>query len=186
MIPHLTDSAKMLTLLVSMLTSAALACNIPSTPLSNNISESFSIQLQNATYPEIHNHFLHLWDWGGGDQHLFVSPAGNATSELILVDGVITLPWNPIRRAVINLEYNSKDNTTKMFMTERSDPRGIFDVVYGCNPDTDKLQIELHVKSRGDVEIGGEMGVRPFDGKHDFRWRAPGTSSKLADSDDIV
>jgi hypothetical protein len=127
-----------------------------------------------------------LWDNGGGDvphdQHLYVSPAGNSTSALLLVDGVITLPWDPIRRAVINLEYNEKDNTTKMFMTDRSDPRGIFDVVYGCNPDTDALQTELHIKSRGDVEQGGEMGVKPIGTNHDFRWRAPGTTSKSASS----
>jgi len=176
----------MLILLFSMLTSAALACNIPSEKLSNNIARGFSVQLQNASYPEIHNHYMNLWDNGGGnvphDQHLYVSPAGNSTTELTLVDGVITLPWNPIRRAVINLEYNSKDNTTKMFMTDRSDPRGIFDVVYGCNQDTDALQIELHVKSRGDVEQGGEMGVKPIGANHDLRWRAPGTLSKLAQS----
>jgi hypothetical protein len=168
-----------------MLTSAALACRIPNTKLSNNITSGFSVQLQNASYPEIHNHYMNLWDNGGGDvphdQHLYVSPAGNATSELTLVNGVITLPWNPIRRAVINLEYNEKDNTTKMFMTDRSDPQGIFDVVYGCNPDTDALQMELHIKSRGDIEQGGEMGVKPAGANHDFRWRAPGTSSKSAE-----
>jgi hypothetical protein len=174
----------MLNLLVSsMLTSATLACLIPQTQLSNNITQGFSIQIQNASYPAIHNHYINLWDNGGGnvphDQHLYISPAGNATSQLTLVNGVITLPWDPIRRAVINLEYNSQDNTTKMFMTDRGDPRGIFDVVYGCNADTDELQTELHVKSRGDIEQGGEMGVKPAGANFDMRWRAPGASSKL-------
>lgn len=108
------DSLKMWTLFASLLASAALACNIPEDILSNNIPNGFSIQLQNGSYPQIHNHYLNLWAWGGGDQHLFVSPAGNSTSELTLVDGIITLPWDPIRRAVINLEYEPKDNTTKM------------------------------------------------------------------------
>ncbi|KAI1858770.1 uncharacterized protein JN550_012424 [Neoarthrinium moseri] len=162
--------------LLLLLAPAAAGCQIPGDTLPNNISEQFSIQLQNVSYPEVHNHFLNLWDWGGGDQHLFVSPAGNSTSELTLLDGVITLPWDPIRRAVINGEYEVKDNTTKMFMTERGDPRAIFDVVYGCNPDTDALQTELHIKSRGDLEAGGNMGVRPFNGAHDFRWRPSGTS----------
>ncbi|KAI0391105.1 hypothetical protein F5Y17DRAFT_25768 [Xylariaceae sp. FL0594] len=155
------------------------ACTIPTgdPPLSNSITQPFSLRLQNASYPEIHNHRLNIWDWGGGDQHLFVSPAGNATSELILVDGVITLPWTPIRRAVINGEYEPLDNTTKMFMTERGDPRAIWDVVYGCDPDnTDALQTELRFRSRGDLEVGGLLGVRPFNGMYDFRWKGPGTS----------
>lgn len=83
---------------------AVMACEIPGDVLSNNITESFSLQVQNVSFPDIHNHFLNIWDWGGGDQHLFVSPAGNLTSELTLVDGVITLPWDPPRRAVINGE----------------------------------------------------------------------------------
>ncbi|OTA56468.1 hypothetical protein K449DRAFT_161561 [Hypoxylon sp. EC38] len=163
----------------SVLTSAAtvLACTIPSDALPNTLPQNFAVQIQNASFPDIHNHFLDLWDWGGGDQHLFVSPAGNTTSELTLVDGVITLPWDPIRRAVINGEYEPKDNTTKMFMTERGDPRAIFDPVYGCNPDTDAVQIELSLKSRGDLELGGNIGVRPFNGMYDFRYTPEGNTA---------
>lgn len=158
---------------------AAIACVIPDEPLSNNIPEGFAIQLQNASFPDIHNHFLNIWDWGQGDQHLFVSPAGNSTSELTLVDGVITLPWSPPRRACINGEYEVKDNTTKIFMTDRTDPRAIFNVVYGCNPDTDALQTELHIASRGDLAQGGTVGVRPFNFMYDFRWIPEGTTGKL-------
>ncbi|KAI1430530.1 hypothetical protein GGR50DRAFT_207180 [Xylaria sp. CBS 124048] len=166
-----------LALFLGSAVAVASACTIPpGPPLSNTITQGFSLQLQNTSYPDIHNHFLDIWDWGGGDQHLFVSPAGNSTSELQLIDGIITLPWNPPRRAVINGEYEPLDNTTKMFMTERSDPRAIWDVVYGCNPDTDALQVELAFKSRGDIEFGGLMGVRPFNGMYDFRWKGPGTS----------
>ncbi|KAF3062111.1 hypothetical protein GL218_03784 [Daldinia childiae] len=165
------------TSLILILAATILACDIPTSPLSNNIAESFALQIQNASFPDIHNHFLNIWDWGGGDQHLFVSPAGNSTSQLILVDGVITLPWDPPRRAVINGEYEVKDNTTKMFMTERGDPRAIYDVVYGCNPDTDALQTELSFKSRGDLEIGGNIGVRPFNGMYDFRWTPAGNTA---------
>ncbi|GAW21921.1 hypothetical protein EKO27_g3828 [Xylaria grammica] len=158
---------------------ATSACTLPTAPaLSNNITEGFSLQVQNASNPDIHNHFLNIWDWGGGDQHLFVSPAGNSTNELQLIDGVITLSsafWDPPRRAVINGEYEPLDNTTKMFMTERGDPRAIWDVVYGCNPDTDEVQVQLAFKSR-DTELGGRMGVRPFNGNYDFRWKGPGTS----------
>lgn len=117
---------------------------------------------------------MNLFQWGGGiDQHRFVSPSGNSTSELTLINGVITLPWNPVRRALIDLEYSNQDNTTKIFMTDRDGPRGVFDVVYGCNKETDVLQKELRVKSRGDI------GIKPFRDKFDFRYRAPGASSKF-------
>ncbi|KAI5868255.1 hypothetical protein GGS23DRAFT_592044 [Durotheca rogersii] len=158
------------------LASAAAACEIPPGELPNNIPGPFGVRLQNASYPQIDQQFLNIWDWGGGDQHLFVSPGGNATSELTLVDGVVTLPWDPPRRIVINGEYEVRDNTTKMFMTERGDPRAVFDVVYGCNPVTDDLQVELKVRSRGDLELGGDVGVRPFNGFYDFRWRPSGTT----------
>ncbi|KAK9413628.1 hypothetical protein SUNI508_11837 [Seiridium unicorne] len=170
---------KIIEIVFSGLVGFAIACDIPGDTLSNSITKGFSIQLQNTSYPDVHNHFLNIWDWGGGDEHLFVSPAGNAMSELTLVDGVITLPWDPIRRAVINGEYEPKDNTTKMFITQRGDLRAIWDVVYGCNSDTDALQTELRSKSRGDIENGGDMGVRPFNGAYDFRWRPSGTSVHL-------
>jgi hypothetical protein len=178
--PKKPNQIKMLPLLISsILASTTLACNIPPFKLSNNITQGFSIQIQNASYPAIHNHFMNLYQWGGGiDQHLFVSPAGNSTSELTLINGVLTLPWNPVRHALIDLEYNNQDNTTKIFMTDRDGPRGIFDVVYGCDPDTDKLQTELRVKSRADIEVGGDMGIKPFGDKHDFRYRAPGAASE--------
>ncbi len=101
-----------LALTLALALTIATACELPSSqPLSSNITEPFSLQVQNASFPEIHNHFLNLWNWGGGDQHLFVSPAGNSTSELTLVDGVITLPWDPIRRAVINGEVSPSSPT---------------------------------------------------------------------------
>lgn len=69
-----------------------------------------------------------------------------------------------------------------MFMTERGDPRAVYDVVYGCNPDTDALQTELSFKSRGDIEIGGNIGVRPFNGMYDFRWTPAGNTGKSIES----
>ena len=107
----MTFNSNMQRSLSLLLTSAAAAVSLGVVPggprLSNNITEPFALQLQNASYPNVHNHFLNIWDWGGGDQHLFVSPAGNYTKDLQLIDGVITLSnafWNPPRRAVINGE----------------------------------------------------------------------------------
>lgn len=83
----------------------AQACTIPAgPPLSKNISESFAIQLQNTAYPIVHNRYLWLWAWGGGDQHLFLSPYGAPAWDLILVNGVITWPPGGPVRAVINGE----------------------------------------------------------------------------------
>lgn len=77
------------------------------------------------------------------------------------------------------LFVQTKDNTTKMFMTERGDPRGVFDVVYGCNPADDSLQLELVTPEQGTTGVKGNMGVRPFNGDLDFRWQPIGTTGML-------
>ncbi|KAI1081858.1 hypothetical protein F5B20DRAFT_533354 [Whalleya microplaca] len=149
------------------------ACELPTDTLPNNITQGFAVQLQNASYPEVHNRMMNLWESGGGDQHLYLSPAGNATSALTLVDGVITFNEPPLIRAVINGEYSAEDNTTKMFMTERGDPRAYYDVVYGCNSDTDAVQTELAFKARDTLD-GGHICVRSASGdRYEFRYSPP-------------
>ncbi|KAK7914001.1 carbohydrate-binding WSC domain-containing protein [Apiospora marii] len=161
---------------VALSAGVALGCEIPAEAPSKNIPGGFSIQIQSPDFPAADGHYMNTWLWGGGDFHLFVSPAGNTTDTFTLVDGVITYPLDPIRRAVINGEYEPKDNTTKMFMTERGDPRGVFDVVYGCNPANDSLQLELVTPEQGTSGVKGNMGVRPFNGDLDFRWQPIGTT----------
>lgn len=51
--------------------------------------------------------------------------------------------------------------------------------MYGCDQDTDALQMELKVKNHGDIELGGEMDVMPFGDKFDIDYRAPGASGEL-------
>lgn len=90
-------------LLSTALTGALAECVIPygAEPLPNSITTGFAIQVQNSSYPVIHNRLMNLWQAGGGDQHLYLDPAGTPTSNLTLEDGVITrLPI----RAVINGE----------------------------------------------------------------------------------
>jgi hypothetical protein len=89
------------TLLLAILASA---CEIPDEPeLSRNITEGFGIRVQNATIPEIHNRFLNLEQAGGGDQHLYLSPAGRDTFNMTLREGIIE--WGGID-AVINGEVS--------------------------------------------------------------------------------
>lgn len=65
-----------------------------------------------------------------------------------------------------------------MFMTERGDPRAIYDVRYGCNPDTDAVQTELVFKERAGV-TGGHICVRVASGnRHEFRYSPPGNNCK--------
>lgn len=93
------------TAIVLAASTASLACVLPTDPLPNTISDGFAIQVQNASYPIIHNRLLNQWSAGGGDQHLYLNPAGNATSDLTLINGVITQPHDgQILRAVINGE----------------------------------------------------------------------------------
>lgn len=165
-----------LSMVFSLLAGAltASACEIPDEPpLSNTITEGFGIRVQNPAFPIIHNRYLNLNQAGGGDQHLYLSPAGNYSFDLVLTDGIIHW-WginNKWIRAVINGEYELADNTTKMFMTERGDPRAIFQPVYGCDPDTDELQVELAFQRRVNSVPGGHICVRSASGaRHEFRW----------------
>lgn len=89
--------------LLLLVTGVTAVCPIPAIYIEPTITRPFAIQVQNASYPVVHNRLMNLWQAGGGDQHLYLSPAGTPTSNLTLIDGVITrLPI----RAVINGEVN--------------------------------------------------------------------------------
>ncbi|KAL0938321.1 uncharacterized protein CTRU02_204931 [Colletotrichum truncatum] len=166
----------MLSLITTTLLSAAAvvsACTPPTEPLSNNITTGFRIQVQNPSAPIVHNRYLNLWAAGGGDQHLYLSPAGADAFDLTLVNGVIS---RGIIHAVINGEYTADDNTTKLFMTQRGDPKAFFQPIYGCNPETDAVQIELDFISRAALP-GGFICVRSASGgRHEFRYSPPGNT----------
>lgn len=67
-----------------------------------------------------------------------------------------------------------------MFMTERDDPRALYDVMYGCNPDTDALQMELGFDGR-DTERGGSICVgSASEERHEFRYSPPGNTGELS------
>ena len=64
-------------------------------------------------------------------------------------------------------------------MTERNDPRAVFQPVYGCNPDTDAVQIELAFQLRETSPPGGLICVRSAAGeRHEFRYAGAGNTSK--------
>ncbi|KAK0701971.1 WSC domain-containing protein [Lasiosphaeria miniovina] len=152
----------------------ASACVIPPGTLSNTITTPFRVQVQNASYPEINNQYMNLLAAGGGDQHLFVGPVGVPTYDLTLLNGVIT---HGDIRAVIGGEFSDIDHTTKMFMTNRGDPRAIYQPTYVCNPVTDALQIELTFVTMQNNPPGGWNCVRPtFDNAHEFRYYPPGNT----------
>lgn len=90
----------------ALFVASATACTLPPDTPTNNIPSGFAIQVQNASYPIIHNRFLNQWEAGGGDQHLYLSPAGASASDLTLVGGVLTQvrQGGRIIRAVINGE----------------------------------------------------------------------------------
>lgn len=81
-------------------------------------------------------------------------------------------PNGVVIRAVINGEYTARDNTTKLFMTQRGDPRAIFDLWEGCHPETGETQQELVMREApGQVRNGGNICVRPASGgRWEFRW----------------
>jgi hypothetical protein len=72
------------------LVSLTSACTKPTTkPVIDN-NRPFGIQIENKKYPAIHNKNMNLWAAGGGDQHLYLSPAGAAAFNLQLIQGSIT------------------------------------------------------------------------------------------------
>lgn len=79
------------TFVINLLAAATItsACILPTTPLTNTNDGPFRIQLQNASYPQVHNQFMNLLAAGGGDQHLFVGPVGIPTFDLSLSAGAI-------------------------------------------------------------------------------------------------
>lgn len=67
-----------------------------------------------------------------------------------------------------------------MFMTERGDPRAIFQPTWACNPETDAVQIELLFVTWQNHLAGGWICVRPtFDNAHEFRYYPPGNTSRF-------
>jgi hypothetical protein len=66
-------------------------------------------------------------------------------------------------------------------MTERGDPRALFQPVYGCNPDTDALQVELEFVGRQNDVPGGNVCVRTGMGtSYEFRYSPPGNPGTMA------
>ncbi|KAA8902909.1 hypothetical protein FN846DRAFT_899407 [Sphaerosporella brunnea] len=153
------------------------ACTPAPTPLPNpTITAPFALEVHNTTYPQVHKRRLNFWKAGGGDNHLFLSPAGDAVSNHTLLSGVLTnTEWwegkNVIIRAVVNGEYTAYDNTTKMFMTQRNDPRAAFEVWDGCDPDSDLGKLVLRLKG------GDAVCVRPASGERwEFRFSGKGNT----------
>jgi kremen protein len=67
-----------------------------------------------------------------------------------------------------------------MFMTERGDPKAIFQPVYGCNPDNDALQVQLSFVTREQSPVGGLICVRIASGNrgYEFRYSPPNNPGK--------
>jgi hypothetical protein len=67
-----------------------------------------------------------------------------------------------------------------MFMTNRGDPKAIFNPVYGCDPDTDKVQIQLAFQTRETSPFGGLICVRVASGNrgYEFRYSPPANPGK--------
>lgn len=79
-----------LTALLLTLPTITAQCIPKSHPVSNTISTPFAIEVHNASYPDLHDRRLNFWKAGGGDNHLYLSPAGDAVSNHTLVAGVLT------------------------------------------------------------------------------------------------
>jgi hypothetical protein len=91
--------------LLSLLAGAlSQACELPTDPIPNTISDGFGIRVQNADFPAVNGRYWNLFEAGGGDQHLYLSPTGAYAFDLTLNAGVIS---RGIIHAVINGEVSS-------------------------------------------------------------------------------
>jgi hypothetical protein len=96
------------TLLLALLGAVAstLACVIPSTPLSNNITEKFQIFVQNPAFPIVHDKIMNFRP-NGLDMHLVLRPAGQPTYDTLWLENGFLMndyPFDLERKAVIDLE----------------------------------------------------------------------------------
>lgn len=75
-------------------------------------------------------------------------------------------------------QTSSVDKTEKVFMTDRGDPRALFQPTWACNPDEpNETQLELRFTAWQDHPAGGSICVRPsYDGSHEFRYSPPGNT----------
>lgn len=80
---------------------STLGCVIPEQPLSNNITDKFSIVVQNASIPVVHNRVMNFRP-NGEDKHLVLRPQGEPTSDLLYIENG-RLQYEG-RHAVIDLE----------------------------------------------------------------------------------
>lgn len=85
---------------------STLACVIPDTPLSNNITEKFQIIVQNPAFPIVHDKIMNFRP-NGLDMHLVLRPAGQPTYDSIWLENGFfrnDYPAGEERKAVIDLE----------------------------------------------------------------------------------
>ncbi|OBT51039.1 hypothetical protein VE04_08574, partial [Pseudogymnoascus sp. 24MN13] len=155
---------------------SSIACTIPTTPPGDTILDKFSIVVQNPSIPTVHNKVMRFRA-NGDDEHLVLPPVGVATNDVLYLQNG-RLIYNTIH-AVIDLEYNDQDDTTKMFMTAREyHPSAVFKGEYACDPDTDELQIRLKLVSRltDPPVLGGQIGIRDAVATLEFRYSPPGNT----------
>lgn len=128
----------------------------------------FAVQVQNATQPDIDLRHITFTPSGGGDQHLYLSPAGTAVSDFQLQGGV----WvhGPIIHAVVSTQVDI-DGTRNIFFTERTQQFASLNARFGCHPVTDQWQVEF------DLQDGSSTCIKPASGgRYELRYKPVGVS----------
>jgi kremen protein len=81
----------------------------------------------------------------------------------------------------MRVQSTVSDNTTKIFWTDRTNAKALFQPVYACNPDNDALQIQLRFLGGSGFAPGGKVCVRSASGnRYEFRYSPPGNPGKPA------
>ncbi|KAG9238908.1 WSC domain-containing protein [Amylocarpus encephaloides] len=136
----------------------SMACTLPTTTLSNTITEGFGLLIQNPAFPVIHDRYMNLAIAGGGDKHLFLSPVPEPAFNMVLGEGVL-----------------AQGGIHALIGGERNEPRAIFQPIWSCDTDTDNVVVQLAFQTWQGALFGGLICVRQASGfrGYEFRYSPP-------------
>ncbi|PMD28773.1 WSC-domain-containing protein [Hyaloscypha variabilis F] len=175
--------------LLGAIASTFAQCVIPIDPpsINNTITEPFQLFVQNISLPIIHDRILNFLP-NGADMHLVLRPDGEDTYDTIWLDNGFMR--NVDRYAVIDLQFNPVDNTTKMFLTDRTYALALFEAIWCCDEDTGELQTCIKLLKRladpaeGQAEEdGGKIGIQEAGLTGDYEVRYTPANNSLLNYD---
>lgn len=141
---------------------------------SNSIDQPFAVQVQAPGQPFDRQNVT--FTPNSEDRLLFLSPDGSPVSNFTLQGGVWT---NAGLHAVVSGQIQA-DNTTTIFFTTRVQKLAALDAYFGCEPDTDGLQVQFRLSD-------GASACIALDGvKYSLKYKPAGDVGKVPESVTLI